>query len=52
MGSSLVEVWRVRDTDAMFNASYNKVSPHFIPQILTNMTAGLISIQFQAKVVL
>lgn len=49
VGSSLVEAWRVREAGLRLDQGYNKLSPHFVPQILTNMTAGLVSIQFSAK---
>lgn len=47
---SMVSLDEVKDIVEKFEVGYNKVSPHFVPKILSNMAAGLVSMQFGIKV--
>ena len=49
---SMVSLEEVKDIVEKFEVGYNKVSPHFVPKILSNMAAGLVSMQFGIKVCL
>lgn len=46
LGMGMIDLVDVYDTNDLLQKSYNKVNPYFVPRILTNMAAGLISIKY------
>ena len=50
IGMSMVSLEDIVNTGQKLEESYKKVGPHFVPKILTNMAAGLVSLQFGMKV--
>lgn len=49
IGSGIASIEDVYDTTIQFNNLNKRVSPLFVPKILTNMAAGNVSIKFQLK---
>lgn len=46
IGIGMVDLTNICKTYENLKAGYNRVSPHFVPQILTNMAAGEVSIKY------
>lgn len=46
VGMGMIDLIDVCDTSEALKRSYNRVSPYFVPRILTNMAAGQISIKY------
>lgn len=46
VGMGMIDLLDVCETSEALKRSYNRVSPYFVPRILTNMAAGQISIKY------
>lgn len=46
VGTAMVDLTNICKSYESLKDSYNRVSPHFVPQILTNMAAGEVSIKY------